>query len=173
MYKRQNFVAAVQLGIKAHEQRVGEHPRLGFIKPQIFHAHARLLQHLAVDGLLDRLADLVEARHERVFFERPAAIAREQQPVTVVHLSLIHILPELYVAVTVLLPALEAYAVMAAVPLVSAAEEALRVTAEPLTENVTVPVALLLSLFFKTLAVSATESSISTVPVGDLVRVMV
>ena len=78
-------VAAVELTDEAHEQRIGEHPGLRFVEPQVLDPHPGLLEHLAVDGLLDRLADLVEARDEGIFFERPTAIAREQQPVAVVH----------------------------------------------------------------------------------------
>ena len=78
-------VAAIQLTDEAHQERVREHPRLGFVKAEVFDPEASLLHDLAVHRVLNRLTDLIKARDEGIFFERPTAIAREQQPVAVVH----------------------------------------------------------------------------------------
>ena len=78
-------VAAVQLTDEAHQERVREHPRLGFVKAEVFDPEASLLHDLAVHRVLNRLTDLIKARDERILFERPTAIAREQQPVAVMH----------------------------------------------------------------------------------------
>ena len=45
----------------------------------------RFFQHLAVHRFLDRLADFVETRDERIVLEGAVFIAREHQPVAVVN----------------------------------------------------------------------------------------
>ena len=74
---------AVQLAVKAGQQRVGKGPGLVLIVPQILHLHAHLLHHLPVNGVLQRLADLHKSGDQGVAPEGTVGVASQQQLIPV------------------------------------------------------------------------------------------
>ena len=78
-----DLVAAVQLAPEAEEQAVGKDPGLGFVVAQLFHPQAGLFQNLPAHRVLNRLADLGKAGHQRVALEGAALILRQQQTISV------------------------------------------------------------------------------------------
>src|SRR3546814_1748620 len=71
------------LGEEAEHQRRRERPRLRGEVAAAKDAHAAFLEHLAFDGLLQRLARLDEAGQGGIAMRRPAGVAAEQQAAAV------------------------------------------------------------------------------------------
>src|SRR5690606_10053612 len=69
---------AVGVADAADHQLRGERPRLAGDVPYVAHTHAGLLEHLALDGLLDRLARLDEAGERREAVRRKPRLAPEE-----------------------------------------------------------------------------------------------
>src|SRR5437899_12247731 len=70
-------------GDEADHELAREGPVLAPDVAEVRHVHADLLLHLAVDGALERLAVVHEARHEGVATGGPLALAGEQAAVAV------------------------------------------------------------------------------------------
>src|SRR5438309_5038155 len=70
-------------GDEADHELAREGPVLAPDVAEVRHVHADLLLHLAVDGALERLAVVHEARHEGVATGGPIALAGEQAAVAV------------------------------------------------------------------------------------------